>query len=71
MPSHWKLQLKADAPADQPLESGDVRMLALFIRNNRHLKRFLHSCKPQNRKRLYDAMKPHLGFRVWPYWMVG
>jgi len=52
------------------MASSDVRLVAGFIADNRHFRRFLRDCKPENRRRLYEAIKPHLGFRVWPYFMV-
>lgn len=70
MPSQWQLRIKAAADPDQPMTSSDVRLVASFIADNRHFRRFLRGCKPENRHRIYDALKPHLGFRVWPFWMM-
>ena len=70
MPSNWRLRLKPIADPNQAMTSSDVRLVAGFIADNRHLRRFLRNCKPENRRRLYDAMKPHLAFRVWPFFMM-
>ena len=70
MPPHWQLRINATADPDTPMASSDVRLVAGFIADNRHFRRFLRNCKPENRRRLYDAIKPHLGFRVWPYWLM-
>lgn len=65
----WKLQLKA-ASDDTPLTETAIKLMAGSITDNIRFRRFIRALAPLNRKRVYEAFRPHVSFKPWPFWMM-